>query len=75
MAGINKLQTLAAIMTPAANPRKIDCTFAFISLRKKKTIAAPKVVIRKVKPVPSAANRYGFVISIITPHFITYSIA
>ena len=56
MAGISRLHTEAAIITPAANPRKMRCTSALILFLKKKTRAAPRVVIRKVKPVPPAAQ-------------------
>ena len=55
MAGFRSDQTLAAIMTPAANPRKIWC-MSLRSLRKKKTTADPAVVMSQVKPRPSAAQ-------------------
>ncbi|MNN83287.1 hypothetical protein D3C81_2003130 [compost metagenome] len=56
MAGMRRLHTDAAIITPAAKPRNIFCTFPLMVLWKRKTIAAPRVVIRKVKPVPLAAQ-------------------
>ena len=55
IAGIKRLQTEAAIITPAANPRKIFCAPPLICLRKRNTIAAPSVVIKNVKPVPAEA--------------------
>ena len=64
IAGMSKLQTDAAIMTPAANPRNIFCIPTLTSFLKKKTIAAPKVVIRKVKPVPVIAHPIACIISI-----------
>ena len=48
---------LAAIITPAANPRKIRWTVGSGRLRKKNTVAAPRAVIKKVKPLPPAAHR------------------
>ena len=55
MAGLSRDQTLAAIITPAANPRKMRCVTAR-SLRKKNTIAEPAVVMSHVKPHPIAAH-------------------
>lgn len=55
MAGLSRDHTLAAIMTPAANPKKILWVMAR-SLRKKKTTAEPAVVISHVKPHPSTAH-------------------
>ena len=55
MAGISRDHTLAAIITPAAKPRKIRWTAADRSWRKKYTVAAPSTVARQVKPVPRAA--------------------
>ena len=51
-------------MTPAAKPKKPDCIAGFISFRIKKIVAAPRVVIRNVNPVPIAASIYGFEIVI-----------
>ena len=56
MAGMRRLHTEAAIITPAAKPRKTRWKFRLTVLRKKKTRAAPRVVMRKVKPVPPAAQ-------------------
>ena len=56
IAGISRDHTDAAIITPAANPRKTLCIFILISPRNRNTIAAPSVVIRNVKPVPPAAQ-------------------
>ena len=67
MLGIKRLQTEAAIITPAAKPRKADCIPCFISLRIKKIVAAPRAVIKNVNPVPIAASIYGFVIVIKSP--------
>ncbi len=47
---------LAAIITPAANPRKIRWTVGSGRLRKKNTVAAPRAVSRAVNPVPPAAH-------------------
>ena len=55
IAGISRLQTEAAIITPAAKPINTFCTPPVICLRKKNTIAAPSVVIKNVKPVPADA--------------------
>ena len=46
----------AAIITPDANPRKICCISALDCRFIKNTMAAPIVVIRKVNPVPAAAQ-------------------
>ena len=46
----------AAIITPDANPRKICCIRALDCRFIKNTMAAPIVVIRKVNPVPAAAQ-------------------
>ena len=52
-----RLQTEAAIMTPAAKPReRVSASAVSFSGRKKKTTAAPTVVQRKVKPVQSAVH-------------------
>jgi hypothetical protein len=56
MAGIRRLHMLAAIITPAANPRKIRWTVGSGRLRKKNTVAAPRAVSRAVNPVPPAAH-------------------
>ena len=55
-AGSSKLHTLAAVMTPAAKPSMARWNWGRGSSAKKNTTAAPRVVIRKVKPVPSAAQ-------------------
>jgi hypothetical protein len=63
MAGISKLHTLAAIITPAAKPKKAFCTFSLCpSFLMKKTTAAPNVVIENVKPVPAAAQSRPFIL-------------
>ncbi|SBW08114.1 hypothetical protein KL86CLO1_12399 [uncultured Eubacteriales bacterium] len=59
MAGMSKDQTDAAIITPAAKPRKIRCAPAVACFLKKKTTDAPKLVIKNVKPVPMAAHKIG----------------
>ncbi len=59
MAGMSRLHTAAATMTPAAKPRKIRWAPADTRLRKKNTIEAPRAVIRQVKPVPPAAHSTG----------------
>ena len=56
MAGSSRLQTLAAVITPAAKPSIVRWNWGRGSSTKKNTTAAPKVVIRKVKPVPKAAQ-------------------
>lgn len=48
---------LAAIITPAAKPSIIRWRLGEIWLRNKKSMAAPKAVIRKVKPVPLPAQQ------------------
>ena len=53
--GIRRLQTLAATIMPAANPREILWNAGLDSFPVKRTDAAPSVVIRKQNPVPSAA--------------------
>ena len=57
MAGMSRLHTEAAIITPAAKPRKIRWMDALSCFRNRKTMAAPRVVIKKVKPVPVAAHK------------------
>ena len=57
MAGISRDHMLAAIITPAAKPRKIRWMDALSCFRNRKTMAAPRVVIKKVKPVPVAAHK------------------
>ena len=48
---------LAAIMTPAAKPSRMRWRAWEVCRRKRKTVAAPRAVIRAVKPVPPAAQR------------------
>ena len=48
---------LAAIITPAAKPSIIRCSCPLMPPRSKNTMAAPREVIKKVKPVPPAAQR------------------
>ena len=57
MAGIRSDHILAAIITPAAKPSMIRCSPALAVRRKRKTVAAPRAVIKKVKPLPPAAHR------------------
>ena len=59
MAGMSRLHTEAAIITPAAKPRKIRWMDALSCFRNRKTMAAPRVVIKKVKPVPVAQHKEG----------------
>jgi hypothetical protein len=57
IAGISRLHTEAAIITPAANPRKARLALSEkSSLFIKSTIPAPSAVIRKVNPVAQAAH-------------------
>ena len=56
IAGMRRDHTDAAIMTPAANPKKTLCIFSCMSFFKKKTVAAPRAVIKNVNPVPPAAH-------------------
>ena len=63
MAGMSRLQTDAAIITPAANPRKMRCMSAEDCFFVKNTIAAPITVIENVNPVPAAAQRSACVIN------------
>ena len=55
-AGTGSEVTLAAVITPAAKPSMVRWNWGRGSSTKKNTTAAPKVVIRKVKPVPKAAQ-------------------
>jgi hypothetical protein len=57
MAGISSDHILAAIMTPAANPRRIFWKSVDGWVRKKNTKAAPSAVIPAVNKVPVRA--YG----------------
>ena len=61
MEGISRLHTLAAIITPAANPRNTRWNEGLISFLNRNTTAAPAAVIKKVKPVPSAASVSAFI--------------
>ena len=56
MAGMSSDQTDAAIITPAANPKKIRWARALVRPRNKNTRLDPRLVIKKVKPVPTAAQ-------------------
>ena len=67
MAGSSKDQTDAAIITPAAKPKKIFCVLSDISFLKKNTMPAPKTVARHVKPVPKRANNSSLVSNKIPP--------
>ena len=53
MDGIRRDQTEAAIITPEANPRNARFMVSLTAPRKQKTTAAPKDVIKNVKPVPT----------------------
>ena len=55
-AGIIMLHTEAASITPAAKPIMTAWSRSFISPAKKNTTAAPSVVIKNIKPVPSEAQ-------------------
>ena len=57
MAGMSSPHTEAATITPAAKPRNTRWKLSLTDLRKKNTRDAPSVVIKKVKPVPAAAQR------------------
>ena len=56
MAGMSSDQTDAAIMMPAARPRKMRCTPGRMLPRNRNTSAEPNAVIRNVNPVPVAAQ-------------------
>ena len=62
MAGSSRLNTDAAVITPAANPRKIRCILPLTLLRNKNTREAPKAVIKKVNPVAAAAQSRDVII-------------
>ena len=47
MAGIRSDHILAAIITPAAKPSMIRCSPALAVRRKRKTVAAPRAVIKR----------------------------
>jgi hypothetical protein len=74
IAGANKLQKLAAIITPAAKPSMLSKTFLFIFL-KKNTTEAPKAVTNHVKQVASSACIMGLSplnqVKIMMPPYIT----
>ena len=59
IAGISSDHTDAAIITPAANPRKMRCAFSEVCFLKNSTSDAPSAVIKNVNPVPIAADRTG----------------
>ena len=56
MAGSSRLHTEAAVITPAAKPSMARWNRGFGSPERKNTVAAPRVVIKKVNPVPRAAH-------------------
>lgn len=56
IAGRSMLHTEAAVITPPAKPIIPVCDFGSVSSRQKSTEAAPKEVIRNIKPTPSAAQ-------------------
>ena len=64
MAGISRLQTEAAVMTPAANPSTAFWNHTSAIPEPINTVAAPNTVIRNVKPVPAAAHPSDCSISI-----------
>mgnify|MGYP005769927803 CR=1 FL=1 len=68
IAGMSSDHILAAIMTPAGKPSRTRCREREVRLRDKKTIAAPRAVIRAVKPVPPAAQRSACV-TVYVPFF------
>ena len=59
MEGMSKDQTEAAIITPAAKPKKALWRRSGISFLKKKTMADPAAVMEKVKPVAHNTIRRG----------------
>ena len=56
MAGMSSDHTDAAIITPAAKPRKARCSPAPMSFLNKNTVPAPSTVAKQVAPVPSIAK-------------------
>lgn len=56
MAGISRLQTEAATITPAANPVRMRCTLSLREFFIKKTQAAPKDVPRNGIRIPQNAS-------------------
>ena len=56
MAGSSRLHTEAAVITPAAKPSMARWDRGRGAPGRKNTTAAPRVVIRQVKPVPRAAQ-------------------
>ena len=73
MAGISKLHTEAATITPAANPKKIRWAPAVTRFRKKNTMADPRAVMKKVNPVPAAAHATACISS--PPRLVRTSLA
>ena len=66
MAGSSRLHTEAAVITPAAKPSSVRRNRGLGSPVRKNTMAAPRAVIPKVKPVPRAARPSAYSI-IATP--------
>ena len=56
IAGRSMLHTVAAVITPPAKPIIPVCDLMEASSRQKSTEAAPREVIRNIKPTPSAAQ-------------------
>ena len=59
IAGIKSDHMEAATITPAAKPKRIRCASGEDSFLKKNTTAEPSAVMKKVKPVPAAAQSKG----------------
>ncbi len=58
MAGASSDQKLAAIITPAAKPSIVSSSLR-LTVRVRKTVAAPRAVMPQVKPVASRACKTG----------------
>jgi hypothetical protein len=71
IAGCNKDQKLAAIITPAANPNIVFKILLLVFL-KKTTVAAPKAVTIQVPIVAKRANSSTFVYKHIPPNDLLY---
>ena len=67
MDGIKRDQTEAAIITPDANHRNARFMVSLMAPRKQKTTAAPKDVMKNVKPVPKSTCKNVFKLIIKTP--------
>ena len=63
MEGMSSDQMEAAIMMPAANPKKSVFTFSDISFRKKNTKDAPSVVAAKINKKPITVIQTGSIVN------------